>query len=386
MRDGTRITTREQWQHKRKPELKALFQHYMYGYAPAPPKITATLRSTNDKCLNGKATLKQISITLGPRGCPPIELMVVVPNHRPTAAKPAVFIGMNFGGNHSVLADPTIELPKSWMPAGPGVTDNHATDAGRGKAADAWAVEHIIDRGYAVATFFSGDVAPDRPDFNGGVFPYFPRNGHLNRLPWDWGVIAAWAWGLQRAVDYLVKDKDIDPQRIILFGHSRNGKAALLAGAFDERVAAIIPHQAGCGGSAPSRCHNPKAETVTVINNHFPHWFDGNFHQFSGHEEQLPFDQHELIALCAPRPVLLSNGSEDQWSNPPGQFDMLLAARPVYRLFGVEGMADQVTEPVMDKRVGTQLCYYIRDAKHMVDQAYWDTFMDFADQTLPSHK
>lgn len=377
--DGTRVTTPEQWQTRRKPELKTLFQHYMYGEMPPAPHITATVRSVNDKCLGGKATLKQISIALGPTGCPPLELMLVTPNHRPDAKRPTVFVGLNFGGNHTVLDDPTIRLPESWLPDGPGVTDHRATDAGRGKAASYWAVDRIIERGYALATFYYGDVAPDRPDFTGGVFPYFAVNGHPTHQPNDWGAVAAWAWGLQRAVDYLITDSDVDAKQIIVFGHSRNGKAALLAGALDERIAATIAHQSGCGGAAPSRCHNPAAETVTRINSHFPHWFNANFHAFSGQEEKLPFDQNCLIALYAPRPVLLSCGTEDQWANPPGQFDALLAARPVYRLLGKAGLEDGVTSPELDKRVGNELSYYLRATKHLVDPAWWDIFMDFAD-------
>ena len=380
MFDGTRVTTPEQWQTRRKPELKALFAHYMYGAMPPAPHITATVRSVNDKCLDGKATLKQISIALGPQGCPPIELMLITPNQRADAKPPAVFVGLNFGGNHTVLNDPNIRLPENWLPNGTGVVNNKATDAGRGTAASYWAVDRIIERGYALATFYYGDVAPDRPDFTGGVFPYFAVNGHATHQPEDWGAIAAWAWGLQRTVDYLVTDPAVNAKRIIVFGHSRNGKAALLAGALDERIAAIVANMSGCGGAAPSRCHNPAAETVTRINTSFPHWFNANFHAFNGQEEKLPFDQNCLIALCAPRPVLLSCGTEDQWANPPGQFDTLLAARPVYRLLGKAGLLDGVTSPVMDKRVGNELSYYLRDTKHLVDPAWWDIFMDFAER------
>src|SRR5581483_953464 len=116
--------------------------------------------------------------------------------------------------------------------------------------------------------------------------------------PHDWGTIAAWAWGIQRAIDYLVTDPDIDAARIIVVGHSRLGKTALLAGAFDERVAMAIPLQAGCGGTAPSR--GKVGESVKQINTAFPHWFDDEFKTFNDQPERLPFDQHELVALCAP--------------------------------------------------------------------------------------
>ncbi len=379
MLDGTRITTRDEWNAKRKPQLKALFQHYMYGYLPAPPPIMASVRSVDPKCFGGKATLKQVKIAFGPPECPSIELLLVTPNRRSDDRPPAVFLGLNFTGNHTVLADPQIALAAGWLSAGPGVENERATEAGRGLAADKWEIEHTIDRGYAVATFYYGDVMPDKPDFSQGVHPFFGKSSPGERGAIDWGAIATWAWGLHRAVDYLASDKDVDAGRIIVFGHSRNGKAALLAAAFDERVAAVIPHQAGCGGTAPSRRHNPKGESVTAINDRFPHWFDKTFPKFNGQEEKLPFDQHCLVALCFPRPVLLSNGQQDQWADPAGQLDVLRGANRVYRQFGVEGIGDDETAED-GKLIGKNLCYYIRQGPHTVDKAYWDVFMDFADK------
>src|SRR5205085_8774413 len=158
------------------------------------------------------------------------------------------------------------------------------------------------------------------------------------------GTIAAWAWGVQRAVDYLVTDKELDAARIIAVGHSRLGKTALLAGAFDERIALVIPHQAGCGGTSPSR--GKVGESVRRINTSFPHWFNTAFKEFNDQPDRLPFDQHCLVALVAPRPVLFSNAVEDTWANPDGQFQVLQAADPVYRFLGVEGLAaKEMPEP-----------------------------------------
>ena len=142
------------------------------------------------------------------------------------------------------------------MPDGPGVHNHQAVDSGRGAASTVWPIAQIVGRGYAVATFYYGDISPDKPGLNEGVFPYFRPEGkgpHEAAASTDWACIAAWAWGLERAVDYLVTDKEVDGQRIVVFGHSRLGKTALLAGALDERIAATIAHQAGCGGSAPDR-------------------------------------------------------------------------------------------------------------------------------------
>jgi hypothetical protein len=331
MQSGERITTKEQWFNQRRPELKKLFEHYMYGKAPVAPKVEAKIERTDPKALNGKATLKEITLTFAGIKGPKIHLLVVVPNKRKGPAP--VFVGINFAGNHAALDDPKIQLNPNWIyPNYPGVKDNHATDKSRGTQKDVWNVEDAIDRGYAVALFYSGDIDPDRKDKREGIQKYFPDA--------DWGTIAAWAWGYSRVIDYLVTDPDIDASRIIAVGHSRLGKTALLAAAFDERIAVVIPHQAGCGGTGPSRRRgDKKAESVQRITSSFPHWFHPRFKEFGDDPDKLPFDQHCLIAMCAPRPVLLSNAVEDNWANPDGQFELLLAADPVYRLVGVKGVA-----------------------------------------------
>jgi hypothetical protein len=386
MFDGKQITTKQQWIAARKPELKALFQHYMYGYLPAAPVISATVERTDRDCLGGKATMKQVTIGFGPPACPKLHLMVISPNRSAGPVAPAVFLGLNFSGNHTLLNDPRIAIPTVWMREGKdikGVEHNRAVAAGRGTAARLWEVEHIIDHGYALATFYYGDIAPDKPGLDEGVFPFFRPAGETMPGPTEWASIAAWAWGAQRAVDYLLTNRDVDGRRIIALGHSRLGKTVLMATAFDDRIAAVIAHQAGCGGSAPSRRHNPKSEPVTRANDMFPHWFDAVFKKFNGQEDRLPFDQNCLVGLCAPRPVLFSCGTLDQWSDPPGQLEVLKAASPVYRLFGLNGIAaDAAAEN--GKIVGGSLCYYIEESKHTVNKSYWDAFMEFADKSLPA--
>jgi hypothetical protein len=377
MFDGRRVVRREQWVKERRPELKDLFQHYMYGYLPPPLPVTATVDRTDSQALGGKATLREVTVSFGPAGTPPIHLLLMVPNQRRGPAP--VFLGLNFGGNHAVIADPKVALPTAWVPARlPGVKDNRATDAGRGTQVDVWAIEQSIDRGYAVATFYSGDVDPDRPDARDGIQPHIAKM--LTKPgPDSWGTIAAWAWGVHRAVDYLVTVPELDKTRIAVVGHSRLGKTVLLAAAFDDRIALAIPHQAGCGGTAPSRCHNPKSETVKRINTSFPHWFDGVFKQFNDQPERLPFDQNSLVALCAPRPVLVTAATEDQHANPAGMFDVLKAADPVYRFLGVGGLdADRMPEagPLVNSRLG----YYLRTGKHAMTAGDWKVFLDYADK------
>ncbi len=381
MFDGSRVTTRDQWTANRRPELIALFQHYMYGRPPAAPKsVQASIERIDANYFGGKATKKEVVISFGPPQAPKISLLLVVPN-QPAGPKP-VFLGINFCGNHTLLDDPSIALPSAWLPDNcPGCTDHRATEAGRGKQKDVWAVEQTIDRGYALACFYCGDVDPDRNDFTDGVHPFYAATGQTSRDPHGWGTIAAWAWGMQRAVDYLVTNPDLDKQRIAVVGHSRLGKTALLAGALDERIALVIPLQAGCGGTAPSR-HNV-GETVKQINDRFPHWFCDEFKNFNDQVERLPFDQNCLVALCAPRAVLLANAQEDTWADPEGQFRVLQGADRVYRLLGSRGL-DGAAYPESERLVDSPLGYYIRPGKHSMTTADWKVFLDFADKNLPA--
>ncbi len=248
MLDGQKVASREQWFQQRRPELKALFQHYMYGWFPPPVQVRGVVTYTDARFFDGQATLKLVTLRLDAAGASPIDLLMVVPNRR--AGPAPVFLGMNFNGNHTLVADPHVPLPSSWMPGHePDASDHHAHKSSRGTQIHVWELEQSIQGGYAVATFYCGDVEPDTTNAVGGV----RETIHQASASDDWGTIAAWAWGLQRAVDYLLTDVDIDGKHIALVGHSRLGKAAMLAGAFDDRIALVIPLQAGCGGTAPSR-------------------------------------------------------------------------------------------------------------------------------------
>ena len=383
MADGRPVRSAKDWLTERRPELIRLFQHYMYGYLPPPP---ARLEATVDRVLPdaqaGQATLKEVTITPGPGSDLRIRLLLVLPRRTPGPV--GVLLGLNFCGNHGVIDDPRVAITDRWVPERcPGAKDHRATPEGRGQSAtswahDAWAWKAALDRGYAVATFYHGDIRPDRPDPAAGTPPEFLKPGQTSPESTDCGTLAAWAWGLQRAVDYLLTDPAIDRRRVAVFGHSRNGKAALLAGALDERIALVIAHQSGCGGAAPSRTHNPKAETLRAINDQFPHWFDAEFKAFSEDPTRLPFDQHELVALCAPRPVLFTNAEEDEWANPAGQFEVLQQADPVYRLLGVRGVdAPELPPPGTLSR--GRLGYFIRPGAHSVTLQDWAAFLEFMD-------
>lgn len=378
MLDGSKVSSKADWEARRKPELKELFQHYMYGRFPGrPDKVIGKVLFEDARAFGGKGTLREVEITLG-ADLPKMYLLLVTPHGKVPAA---CFVGPNFQGNHCLVADERVRITPHWCYANtPGVKDNKATAAGRGKVLDVWPFEQILDKGYAVATFYSGDIQPDRPDVMEGMRGTLAVNGLSQHDPA--ATIMWWAWGVQRAVDYLVANPEVDARRLAVVGHSRLGKTALLAGALDDRVAVVIPHQSGCGGAGPSRSKNPKAETVKRINTSFPHWFSTSFKAFNDDTSKLPFDQNCLVALCAPRPVLLTNAEDDQWANPSGQFDVLKAAVPAYALYGLESPLTPEAMPATGKLADTRLGYFIRAGKHAMTPDDWKVFLEYGDKWL----
>jgi hypothetical protein len=377
MLDGRPVTSKTQWVKERRPELQALFEHYMYGPIPAKPDhVSARTLGEYHDFLGGKATLKLVRLETGPTNAPQIDLMLVMPNGRTSPAP--VILAMNFCGNQALTADPRVPLARGWLgELCKGCTNNAANEAARGSQAADWPLAEIVRRGYALAAFHSADVDSDRKEVSDGIYAWLAGGDPARNNPTNRGTIAAWAWGYHRCVDYLVAEPGVDAHRIAALGHSRNGKTALLAAAFDERIAIAFPHQAGCGGSAPSR--GKTGESVKAINDHFPHWFNAQFKQFNDAPERLPFDQNCLVALCAPRPVLFSAGEQDQWANPAGQFQVLRAADPTYRFLGAQGLAVQEMPP-LGRLVDSPLGFYVREGKHSMTTNDWAVFMNFADR------
>jgi hypothetical protein len=373
MRSGEPVRDAATWQQKRRPEIVQLFETQMFGRTPARhPKVTFELASIDQAALGGKAVRKEVSIRMEGKT---MRMLLYLPA---AARGPVpVFVGLNFQGNHAINADTGITLGDTWVvdPQTKARVKQRAAEKTRGATANRWPVEKILARGFGLATIHYFDI---EPDFDGGL-PYGVRPlvqpGLKTPAADGWAAIAAWAWGLSRAVDYLETDKAIDPKRIALIGHSRLGKAALWAGAMDQRFAIVVSNDSGEGGAAISR--RQYGETVANLNTQFPHWFCANYRQYSGKEDTLPFDSHMLLALIAPRPLYVGSALEDQWADPHGEFLAAVAAGPVYQLFGKNGIGTNKM-PEIHQPVGDTVRYHIRAGKHDVTDYDWDQYLEFA--------
>ncbi|MDP6553785.1 MAG: acetylxylan esterase [Pirellulaceae bacterium] len=378
MADGSPVKDADTWTDKRRPEILRMIETQMYGRSPAPRDDMSNELTENDTAaLGGKANRKQIRIYFSAdREGPHMDLLVYLPAG--AKGRTPVFLGLNFNGNHTVHADPNIHLSRSWIRGkGKGVVKNHATEVARGTSASRWAIDDILARGYGLATIYYGDIDPDFHDgFKNGVHPLFYQAGQTHPKPEEWGSIAAWSWGLSRALDYFESDDQVDHERVAVMGHSRLGKTSLWAGATDERFAIVISNDSGCGGAALSR--RRFGEKVKRINTSFPHWFCDNFVKYNDNEGALPFDQHMLIALMAPRPVYIASAKEDRWADPHGEFLSGYHADPVYRLLGTKGIGVS-RMPAVDQPVMNTIGYHIRTGKHDVTSFDWKCYLDFAD-------
>jgi len=379
--NGKPVTDAQTWVKKRRSEVLKLFETQMYGRSPGKPRgMKFEVTATDPQALGGKATRQEVTVWFnGKKDGPKMDLLLFLPNG---AKKPVpAFLGMNFEGNHTVHSNAGIRITEQWTlnRKDRSIARVLPAEDTRGKQASRWQVEKVLEHGYALVTVYYGDVEPDFTNgWTMGVRGALSKAGAQTRFkPDEWGGISAWAWGLSRAMDYLETDSNIDAKRVALTGHSRLGKTSLWAGARDERFAIVISNDSGEGGASLARRN--LGETTAILNQNFPHWFCGNFKQYSGRESALPFDQHELVALMAPRPVYVASAEEDKWADPRGEFLAAKHAEPVYRLFGKAGLGVE-DMPAVNQAVGDFIGYHIRTGKHDVTAYDWDQYLHFADR------
>ncbi len=381
---GEKITTVADWENKRRPELKNLALENIYGFMPQPPEWDAKI--IKEVSLREQNILyKEVAIQLYKDNNPTrtIRLSLFIPANQ---TKPVpVVLALNKCGNCTVssIAEAGVYHDRMLHPmCRKAMKEKGGTvESLRGMQNDYWTLDTLLKRGYAFATFHDSDIAADTNSLEQGIFPFYPE---LNNET-GWKLISAWAWGLQRAVDYLVTDKQVDSTRIILFGHSRRGKAALLAAALDERAAMVVPHQSGTGGMALGKKH--PMESIRRINKTFPFWFNERFKTYSRKPKTLPIDQHYLLALMTPRPVIETVGKWDVWSSYWLSLKTMRLVSPVYDLYGKRGLtgSGKISNRASFKtNKPGELVQVRRPYKHDMNGDYWIFILDFADLKLCS--
>jgi hypothetical protein len=347
------VTNAEQWTSQRAPSLRAAFQREIYGPIPAPTPVRVQERRIVDPdALGGRASLEEVTLATD---TPARRMRVAMALPKGEGPHPVLLMlsfcgpGREFGRDD--LSPPIGPLPElcARVPA---------TGIIRGAP-----VERIIAQGFALVVMTPGDVVPDVAADARAALELFGD---------DTGAIAAWAWGVSRIIDHMETDARFDAGRIAVLGHSRKGKAALVAAAFDARIAAVIAHQSGTGGAAPSR--HDIGETVASIVERYGYWFAPRLGAYADNEAALPIDQHQLLALVAPRPLLIGNGAEDEWADPDGTWRNVEAASAVYDLLGASGLAQATRETPNNH---ADLAYFLRPGGHGISPEDWERFLDF---------
>lgn len=370
------VETASDWTERRAPQLIEAFEKNVYGRMAARVDPVTVQRDTiAEDAFGGLATVEQITVALGwEKDAPRFRMTLVIPNAG-EGPHPGIIM-QNFCGNAAAFRG--MEGVSSLGGVPDFCTGARADFVARqifGQYISAPPFEMILERGYGLAIFYAGDAFPDTPEAGLEALRRFEPD-----VPEDerWGTIAAWAWLYIRAMDVLDFDFRFDHKRMAIWGHSRNAKSALLAAAYDKRFAAVIAHQSGTGGATLSRSY--AGESVAKITEDYPHWFAPAYAAYAGAEEDIPVDQHQLLALDAPVPVFLGNGRRDKWSDPEGAFRAAMGADPVYELLGSQGLTRTTMQ---DADLSADIAFFLRPGRHGVREMDWQAFLDFLDAHMP---
>ncbi len=372
MQNGTRVRDARTWTEKRRPEIVRLFEENQYGRAPGKPRdMSFDVFDKGTPAYGGKAIRKQVTIYFSAdRNGPREDLVVYVPANAGKAVP--LLLAINFSPNVSSFDDPGIRAGEMWN-----AREKKKVPATRTGGFGRINVENIVAHGFGVAGIYYGDIDPDFLDgVSLGVRAKYLKAGQTEPAPDEWGAISAWAWGLSRAVDYLETDKAVDGKKIAIYGVSRLGKTVMWAGAHDTRIAMVIASCSGEGGAALSRRNYGETIAHLTAPTRYPYQFAANYGKYGDRVSEFPVDANLLVALMAPRPVLLQTGSTDGWSDPKGEFLAAVAAEPVYRLFGKQGLG--TTEwPAAGEPILHDIGYFMHSGGHGALPSDWDVFLKF---------
>lgn len=365
-----KATNAKEWEEKVRP---AIVKEVEKLYTPLPercPLEFKCLERTYD-ALDNLATREQWRVTAKTdKGEFSFNYLYYRPNKVKT--KIPVILGFNFCGNHTVIDDKAVILTDNWIRNRKGVIENNkAAESQRGKMSFRWNVRKILERGYAFVALYYGDVYPDsyRPKERvDSIYKIMKQEG---------GALSAWAWGAMAIIDNLCNNPAIDKDKIVVIGHSRLGKTALLTGVYDTRVAVAISNDSGCMGAAISRrCYG---ETVELITRGFPYWFSKEIMKYKNNESAMPIDQHQLMAAIAPRAVYVASAVDDKWADPKGEFLGLKEASKVYKFYGADKFPEDSDFQLEKQFIGKNFGYHMRAGGHNLQKEDWNYYFKFLD-------
>ena len=376
MSNGQKVKNENDWMNKRRPELVKLFEEIEYGKMPPKPKdLSFNVFDKGTPAFNGTAIRKQVTIYFTKDTLHKMDLLIYLPAN---AKKPSpLLFTISFVANNQMINDPGVKMGEIWTRDGKKMKADQPSRFGQID------IHSIINAGFGFATVYYGDIEPDfKQGIKYGIRSAYLKPGETDVKPDEWGAISAWSWGLSRAMDYFETDKQIDAKRIALQGTSRLGKTVLWTGAHDPRFKMVIASCSGEGGAAISRRdYGENIKHLTDTSRYF-YQFAANYHSYANDVNKLPFDAHMLVALMAPRPLLLQTGNTDYWSDPKGEFLAAVAAEPVYKFFGEKGPGITEMPEASDSTHLNKLGYYIHNGGHGTIPSDWTLFIDYMKKYL----